>query len=100
MKPIFGACGIYCELCPLFRDEKCDGCFKRNKWYKPACQLFLCATGKGIKCCFECREFPCQTHYKKDMVYTQESLNNWKELMSKPKEYFTQIKKIKKKLNC
>jgi len=27
------------------------------------------------------------------MVYTKESLDNWKELMSKPREYFLQIKK-------
>jgi len=35
------------------------------------------------------------------MVYTKESLNNWKELMSKPTEYFLQIKKqqLKKKNN-
>jgi hypothetical protein len=26
------------------------------------------------------------------MVYTRESLNNWKELIAKPKEYFTKIK--------
>jgi hypothetical protein len=54
--------------------------------------LFLCATDKDVKCCFECREFPCETHYRKDMVYTRESLDNWKELMAKPREYFTKIK--------
>ena len=43
------------------------------------------------------REFPCEIHYKENMVYTRESLNTWKELMSKPKEYFIQIKERFKK---
>jgi len=97
MKPTFGACGIYCELCPLYCDEKCEGCFERNQWYKPACPLFLCTTDKSVKCCFECREFPCETHYREDMVYTRESLDDWKELMLKPKEYFVQVKQRFKK---
>jgi hypothetical protein len=97
MKSVFGACGIYCELCPLYRSERCEGCFKRNQWFKPACQLFSCATSKGMKCCFECKGFPCDMHYKKDMVYDRESLDNWKELMLKPKEYFFQIKERFKK---
>jgi hypothetical protein len=97
MRHTFGSCGIYCELCPLFRDEKCEGCLKRNQWYKPACSLFLCATDRGKKCCFECTEFPCKTHYGKGMVYAKESLNNWKELIAKPREYFIKIKEQFKK---
>jgi len=99
MKPIFGACGIYCELCRLYHDAKCEGCSKRNEWYKPACRLFSCSTSKGLECCLECKEFPCETHYRENMVYTKESLNTWKEMMSKPREYFIQIKKqeLKKK---
>jgi hypothetical protein len=97
MQPIFGACGIYCELCPLYRNEKCEGCFKRNEWFKPPCTLVTCTTERGIKCCFECEEFPCETHYKEDMVYSQNSLNNWKKLMLKPKDYFIQVKERFKK---
>lgn len=97
MTSVFGVCGIYCELCPVYDDERCEGCFKRNQLIKPACTLFLCATDKGLDCCFKCKEFPCETHYKEDMVYTRESLNTWKDLMSRPKEYFIQVKERFKK---
>ena len=92
MKPKFGVCGIYCELCPLYRDEKCKGCMER-----PPCPIVLCAINKSVECCFECGEFPCEIHYEEGKVYTKESLDNWKELMKKPKEWFIQIEEERRK---
>ncbi len=55
-------CGIACEKCPRMVNHSCpngdQGCTpKENKF----CKLSTCAYQKGIKLCFECPDFPCDT---------------------------------------
>jgi len=55
-------CGIACEKCPRMAKETCpnfpEGCVpKENKF----CKIATCAFAKGIRLCFECAEFPCET---------------------------------------
>ncbi len=57
-----GVCGITCEQCPLMVKGKCPngsaGCQpKENKF----CQIATCAFHKGVRLCFECPDFPCET---------------------------------------
>ena len=57
-----GVCGIACEKCPRMQKGICPngmvGCTPRlNKM----CQIATCAFNKGVKLCFECAEFPCDT---------------------------------------
>jgi len=85
-----GACGIFCELCPIFtlKENRCFGCDWINdkkrqirKTHKGCC-FWECAQERNLKSCFLCKEFPCLLHYdKKDAVYTEQSLQTWKELM-------------------
>ena len=56
-----GVCGIACEKCPRMVQSKCPsgdtGCIpKENKF----CKIATCAHRKGIRLCFECRDFPCE----------------------------------------
>jgi hypothetical protein len=57
-----GVCGIACEKCPKMRNGICPngevGCVvKENKF----CSICNCAFSKGVKLCFECKDFPCET---------------------------------------
>ena len=57
-----GVCGIACEKCPKMVKGKCPvgaaGCTPRQT---KMCQIATCAFSKGVKLCFECAEFPCET---------------------------------------
>jgi len=57
-----GVCGIACEKCPRMITDECPsgdvGCTpKENKF----CKIATCAFRKGVRLCFECKEFPCET---------------------------------------
>ena len=57
-----GVRGIACEKCPRIINNQCPsgnvGCApKENKF----CKIATCAFRKGVRLCFECKEFPCET---------------------------------------
>ena len=57
-----GVCGVACKKCPRMVADKCPngeiGCTpKENKF----CKMATCAFRKGVRLCFECRDFPCET---------------------------------------
>jgi len=60
-----GVCGIACEKCPLMTKNKCpngpQGCTPHKN---DMCAIATCANTKGVKLCFECPEFPCETTKK------------------------------------
>jgi len=65
-----GVCGIACEKCPLMSMNKCpnglQGCIpKKNEM----CAISTCAHKKGVRLCFECPEFPCETTKKGPISY-------------------------------
>jgi hypothetical protein len=49
-------CGLYCGACKSYLKEKCKGCHENSTatW----CKVRSCCTGKQIKSCAECTEFP------------------------------------------
>lgn len=57
-----GVCGIACEKCPRMTAGKCPngeaGCVARENKF---CAVCSCAFKKGVRLCFECAEFPCET---------------------------------------
>lgn len=57
-----GVCGIACEKCPRMIACTCPngsaGCTPRENRF---CKITTCAAAKGVKLCFECAEFPCET---------------------------------------
>jgi len=57
-----GVCGIACEKCPKMTKGQCPngetGCQSRENKF---CKIGSCAFQKGVKLCFECAEFPCET---------------------------------------
>ena len=84
-----GACGVFCGLCQVTRHEKyrCFECewanrmLRKSRESKKGCIYWECTQDKKVKCCFMCKEFPCQTHYdSKEAVYTKQILDSWKEL--------------------
>jgi hypothetical protein len=85
-------CGIYCEHCPIFRrkENRCYGCEWINSKKRQlreshkGCCFYECAQKKDLESCFLCEEFPCNTHYDpKEAVYTEQSLQTWKELIKR-----------------
>jgi len=56
-----GVCGIACEKCPKMQVGNCPngiaGCIARENKF---CQICNCALPKGVKLCFECKDFPCE----------------------------------------
>jgi hypothetical protein len=86
-----GACGIYCEKCDIrvagetqdraaqkriadwivehcnteCEPEKiqCGGCWgPKDKHWSEDCKVMLCATGRGLRLCVDCAEYPeCDT---------------------------------------
>lgn len=52
-------CGIYCTKCPKYIKKHCSGCGPNN-----VCKMPECAKSKGVRICFECKEFPCKLNYK------------------------------------
>lgn len=57
-----GVCGIACEICPRMTSGKCPsgpwGCIPRENKF---CKITTCAFKKGVRYCFQCSEFPCET---------------------------------------
>jgi len=56
-----GVCGIACEKCPKMTKGICPngetGCTPN---LKGPCKIKHCAFEKGVRTCFECKEFPCE----------------------------------------
>ncbi len=57
-----GVCGVACETCPRMMQGVCpngeEGCRPRAN---ELCKIASCAFTKGVRWCFECPEFPCET---------------------------------------
>ncbi len=67
-----GVCGLVCSKCPKYVTKECSGCQPNE-----VCPLPVCAKGKGLDYCFDCKEFPCQKNYKKGPIVS-ELLDHWK----------------------
>ena len=66
----YSVCGIACEVCPRMVSGKCpagpDGCIPRENRF---CEVCSCAHRKGVRTCFACPEFPCETTKKGPISY-------------------------------
>ena len=51
-------CGLVCSFCPAYRLGSCRGCDA----HVDECFFAKCASGRGLRCCFFCEEFPCRVH--------------------------------------
>jgi hypothetical protein len=65
-----GVCGIACEACPRMTKGMCphgtQGCTPQMN---EMCAVATCAFKKGVRLCFECPEFPCDTTKKGPISY-------------------------------
>lgn len=52
-------CGLACEVCQYFIDQKCLGCEMEHE-FNSRCLIFNCTEKKHIKYCLQCPEFPCE----------------------------------------
>lgn len=53
-------CGIECSKCEYKEKMGCLGCANINDPFWGECAVKKCAEGKKLKCCGECKEFPCE----------------------------------------
>ncbi len=51
-------CGLVCAACS--ENENCIGCRSSGCKDREWCGNFMCCTQKGLKGCWECRDFPCK----------------------------------------
>ena len=57
-----GVCGIACEACPRMTGGTCpNGDAGGRPKENPFWAIATCAFRKGVRLCFECAEFPCET---------------------------------------
>lgn len=61
-KPMIGACGLACTVCPLMKAGKCKGCASgkdasTEMVEKKACAVLKCAAMKKIDYCGSCKMF-------------------------------------------
>jgi hypothetical protein len=65
-----GVCGIACEACPRMVQGTCPsgpgGCKPKEN---PFCRIASCAFHKGVRLCFECADFPCETTKSGPIAY-------------------------------
>jgi len=54
-------CGLYCGDCVKFKKGSCGGCHSNNHFSNhKGCRIYKCCVSeKGLKWCFECKDFPC-----------------------------------------
>jgi len=56
-------CGLYCGECTAFLNGECLGCrsdLGLSKEYRKYCKIYQCSSGKNLKTCLECKDFPCK----------------------------------------
>jgi hypothetical protein len=63
-------CGLACEICPLMTRGECpngdEGCMpKMNRM----CKISTCAFERGVRYCFQCPDFPCETTKSGPIAY-------------------------------
>jgi len=51
-------CGLACEVCQYFINQKCLGCEMEYEC-NSRCLIFNCTEKRQIKYCLQCPEFPC-----------------------------------------
>ena len=65
-----GVCGIACEACPRMAKGACPhgkkGCIPQVNEF---CAVATCAFNRGVRLCFECSQFPCETTKKGPLSY-------------------------------
>jgi len=65
-----GVCGIACEKCPRMQKGTCpsgaQGCQPRDN---PFCAISTCAFKRGVRYCFDCSSFPCETTKQGPIAY-------------------------------
>jgi len=56
-------CGLYCGECTAFLSGECVGCrsdMGLSREYRKYCKIYQCSSGRNLKICLECRDFPCK----------------------------------------
>lgn len=53
-------CGIECSKCEFKDSMGCKGCVNIKNPFWGECAVKKCAEEKNLKCCGECKEFPCE----------------------------------------
>lgn len=61
---LIGKCGFYCGACSTYIAGNCLGC--EGEHDAGDCFTRDCVTGKGLRFCGECRDFPCDDIIDRD----------------------------------
>ena len=70
---LIAPCGFYCGICPLFAQRRCKGC----KQIQTHCQMYECSQARGLVCCEQCAEFPCDRMRQEDVFVLSTEWLNW-----------------------
>ncbi len=65
---LYSYCGLVCSFCKAFREGECKGC----DVHAGVCEFAKCCIRRGLRCCFECKDFPCKLHSEGFIWETEE----------------------------
>ena len=78
-------CGIDCDACSYKKENKCEGCrivaAKGECVWGGRCELYDCATEKGLPHCGKCSDFPCAKLKEWAASENPERIDNLKKLI-------------------
>jgi len=78
-------CGIDCDICKYKEESGCKGCRivapKGECIWGGRCELYDCATEKGLEHCGLCEEFPCAKLQEWASGENPERIDNLKKLI-------------------
>ena len=75
---LIGKCGFCCACCPTYIRGGCQGCMEEH--VAGDCYTRDCVLEKGLFCCGECAQFPCDVLLERPRVTVlDKSWLRWKQ---------------------
>lgn len=65
---MYGYCGLFCEFCKNKLNGFCRGCDA----HFDECMFAKCVVDRRVKCCLNCKDFPCELHVNGFDWYTED----------------------------
>ncbi len=91
MNPIFEHYQDFSKLLGFLAQGSCSGCREKGCLFK-ACEVTVCAKERKVDFCFQCADFPCETHGFPKPLAQMWRANNESMKAVGVQEYYNKIK--------
>jgi len=74
---LLGPCGFYCGQCLALKKGVCLGCRYQAEKKEEAgtvkifCNILTCSSAKGLDCCADCPEHPCDKYDPEKSIFSK-----------------------------